>query len=214
MIGLLMFVFGGLVFGGLAYNLRVQGPLIEWDRVLANTLPAIALRSPAYAEGITTAGFYIGNQVLIGFAVLLGIYFVIKRYWQELAMVTIGQVGSTLIFRSLSYYFDRGRPATQIWNFRTIPGFPSGHAIAVVTFYGLLAYLLVPKMPSAFWKVVVVAAALFVIGLVGFCRVFTGGHYLTDVLAGYALGVAWTGVAFTSIELFFQRRRRKKEGAL
>lgn len=85
----------------------------------------------------------------------------------------------------------------------------SGHSIALVTFYGLLAYLLVPKMPSAFWKVVVVAAALLIIGFVGFSRIFTGGHYLTDVLAGYAVGIAWSGVAYTSIELFCQKRRRK-----
>jgi undecaprenyl-diphosphatase len=90
-----------------------------------------------------------------------------------------------------------------------IPGFPSGHAVAVVTFYGLMTYLLAPKMPSTFWKVAVVAVALLIIGFVGFSRVFTGGHYLTDILAGYAVGIAWFGVAYTLIELYFQNRRSR-----
>ncbi len=88
-----------------------------------------------------------------------------------------------------------------------IPGFPSGHAISVVVCYGLLAYLLAPKMPSLFWKIVVIAAALLIIVYVGFSRIFMGGHYLTDILAGYAVGIAWSGLAYTLIEKYFQERR-------
>jgi undecaprenyl-diphosphatase len=53
----------------------------------------------------------------------------------------------------------------------------------------------------------VVAAALLIMGFVGFSRIFTGGHYLTDILAGYAVGIAWSGVVYTLIELYFQKRR-------
>jgi undecaprenyl-diphosphatase len=153
------------------------------------------------------AGFYIGDQVIIGLGILLGIYFIYKRYWQELAMVVIGLAGSSLLFLSLSNLIGRTRPPTQIWIIEKIPGFPSGHAITVVVFYGLLAYLLAPKMLSAFWKIVVVLAALLIIGFIGFSRIFTGGHYLTDVLAGYAVGIAWFGMAYTLIEIYFQKRR-------
>jgi undecaprenyl-diphosphatase len=123
--------------------------------------------------------------------------------------VAIGWAGSALIFNALSHFIARARPPTQIWIIVNIPGFPSGHAVAVVTFYGLMAYLLVPKMPSAFWKAVVVALALLIIGFVGFSRIFTGGHYLTDILSGYAVGIAWFGVVYTLIELYFQKRRSR-----
>jgi undecaprenyl-diphosphatase len=99
------------------------------------------------------------------------------------------------------------RPPTQIWIIVNIPGFPSGHAIFTTVCYGLIAYLLVPKMPSLFRKFIVVAAALLIIGFVGFSRIFTGGHYLTDILAGYAVGIAWFGLAYTLIEMYFQERR-------
>jgi undecaprenyl-diphosphatase len=208
-IGIMMFVFGVLLFGGLAYNLLTRGPLLALDRELANTLPAIALKSPAFIKYLMIAGFYIGTAVIIVFDSFLGLYFLIKRYWREFAMVMIGGVGGAFLFYSLSALFARPRPPNQIWNIVAAPSFPSGHTISTVVFFGLLAYFLVPKIPSTFWKALVVAAALLIMGLVGFSRVFTAGHYLTDVLAGYAVGIAWSGLAFTLIEVITQKRRKQ-----
>ncbi len=73
-----------------------------------------------------------------------------------------------------------------------------------------MAYLLAPKIRSALGKVLVVAAALFIMGFVGFSRVFTAGHYLTDVLAGYSIGIAWTGAIYTLVEIYFQKRKNQK----
>jgi membrane-associated phospholipid phosphatase len=202
-IGLIMFIFGGLVFGALTYNLFAHGPLLQWDRALAISLPAIGLKSPPFVKYAMITAFYVGERVIIVIDILLSLYFLYKRYWRELAMVTIGGIGASLLFHSLSTFIARQRPPTQIWTIVHIPGYPSGHAISVIACYGLLAYLLVPKMPSAFWKVVVVSAALFIIGFVGFSRVFTGGHYLTDVLSGYAVGIAWFGMVYTLIEIYF-----------
>jgi undecaprenyl-diphosphatase len=209
MTGLIIFIFGSLMFGALTVNLFANGPLLAWDKAIADTLPAIGLKSPPIIKDLMIAGFYIGKEGVAALSLLLGLYFLYKRYWQELAMVVIGWAGSALIFNLLSHFIARPRPPTQIWIIVNIPGFPSGHAVAVVTFYGLMTYLLAPKMPSTFWKVAVVAVALLIIGFVGFSRVFTGGHYLTDILAGYAVGIAWFGVAYTLIELYFQNRRSR-----
>ena len=51
-----------------------------------------------------------------------------------------------------------------------------------------------------------ILAAGLIILYIGFSRLFVGDHYLTDVLAGYALGVAWSGLAFTLVELVFKTR--------
>lgn len=208
-IGIVMFIFGGLIFGGLAYNLVAQGPLLAWDKALATSLPAIGLKSAATLKPIMDAGYYLGSWGLTALGFLFGLYFVIKRYWQELAMLAIGLAGESLLFYSISNFFDRARPPTQIWIILHIPGFPSGHAMAAVVFFGFVAYLLAPKMRSIFGKVFVAATALFIIFFIGFTRVFTAAHYLTDVLSGYALGLAWSGVVYTLIELYYKRRRNR-----
>jgi undecaprenyl-diphosphatase len=211
MIGLIMLIFGSLMFGALTVNLFANWPLLAWDKAIANTLPAIGLKSPPYVKMIMDTGFYVGDQLIIALIILLAIYFLFKRFWQELVMMAFGFAGSTLLFWLLSNLIGRQRPPNQIWIIEKIPGFPSGHAIAVVVFYGLLAYLVVPKIPSILWKVVVVVAAISIMGFVGFTRIFTGGHYLTDVLAGYAVGIAWFGVFFTLIELYYQKRRSRED---
>jgi undecaprenyl-diphosphatase len=75
--------------------------------------------------------------------------------------------------------------------------------------YGFLAYLFVPKMPSRFWKWMLSIATVVLILFDGFSRVFQGNHYLTDVLAGYALGIAWAALVYTVIEIIFLRRKNK-----
>jgi undecaprenyl-diphosphatase len=207
-IGIAMFIFGSLMFGGLTYNLYAHGPLLAWDQMLANTLPAIGLKSSSLIKYLMISGFYIGKEVITGIDLLLALYLLYKKFWQEFAMVTIGWGGYVLLFNLFSRLIDRPRPPTQIWIIVNLPGFPSGHAICAVVCYGLLAYLLVPKMPSTFWKGVVVAATLLLIGFIGFSRIFTGGHYLTDILSGYAVGIAWFGAAYTLIEIYFQKRRK------
>jgi membrane-associated phospholipid phosphatase len=206
-IGLLMFLLGGLVFGALYYNVRVQGPLLQWDKPLATALPAIGLQNPAVLKPVMDAGYYLGGWGVIILSILFGIYFLAKRYWRELTMLVVGMGGEMLLFLALSNWIGRVRPPTQIWIILKIPGFPSGHTMASVVLFGFLAYLLVPKMQSTFGKGLVVALAIILMLFIGFTRIFTGAHYLTDVLAGYAMGIAWSGAAYTLVEVYFQKRR-------
>ncbi len=207
-IGLLMFIFGVLAFSGLTLNLLFQGPLLAVDNLIANTLPAIALKGPPFVKVIMVASYYVGNELLTVLAFLLGFYFIYKRYWQQLVMLFIGLAGSSVFFLSLSKLIDRPRPPTQIWLVLNIPGFPSGHASAVIVFYGLMAYLLVSNIYSNFWKAIIIITTISIIAFVGFSRIFTGGHYLTDVLAGYSIEIAWSGLVYTLVEIYFQKRTR------
>jgi undecaprenyl-diphosphatase len=210
LIGLAMFIVGGLVFGILAYNLVNHGPLLAWDVPLANSLHATALASPRWVDNVMIAGFYVGDQLLILIGGVLGIYFLCKRYWRELVMVCNCFGVSAIIFRVTSLTFNRHRPVfeTPIWHMKVIPGFPSGHAIAVACSYGLLLYLFVPRLKSRAAKAWLIVGVLLVCVYVLFSRLFVGDHFLTDIVAGLGIGLAWSGLANTTIELLFRKRTR------
>jgi undecaprenyl-diphosphatase len=123
-------------------------------------------------------------------------------------MLLISSAGGSFVWEFFISYFARPRPSDQLGLvITTLPSFPSGHAMSVIISYGFLAYILVPRMPSLFWKWLVGTAVLFVILFSGFSRVFHGNHYLTDVLAGYALGLAWAVLVYTVIENMFWKRK-------
>lgn len=209
-IGLIMFVVGALVFIILAYSLVMNGLLIKWDLPIAEGFHALALESPAFVIDIMIAGYYLGIEGIAIVAILLGFYFLYKRFWHELVMTAVAVGGAALLFPILSNIFQRPRPFLlfdkMIWpSSPNIHGFPSGHALSIVVLCGFLVYLLLPRIKSYSGKVLTVLIALLVLFYVGFSRLYIGDHYLTDIVAGYAVGIAWFGLACTSVELLFQR---------
>jgi membrane-associated phospholipid phosphatase len=144
---------------------------------------------------------------------VLGVYFLLKRYWRELVMLINGFGVSALIFWALSHTFNRARPVfeTPVWHMKVMPGFPSGHAIAITCSYGLLLYFFVPRIRSRSGKAWMIASVLLVSVYVLFSRLFVGDHFLTDIIAGCAAGLAWSGLANTVVELLFHERTRAGE---
>ena len=207
MVGIVMVLVGSLMFGALAYNVWIKGPLLQWDVPVATELHNEAIKEPPRIIELLIFGFFVGKELVQVIAIILALYFLHKRFWRELAMLLVGLGGGAMIWYFLIGIFNRPRPAEQIGIVVTDPSFPSGHVITAVLAYGLLAYLFVPKMPSLFWKWVVVIAAILTILYIGFSRLFLGGHYLTDILAGYALGIAWAGLVYTLIERISLRRK-------
>jgi undecaprenyl-diphosphatase len=210
-IGWIMFIIGVLVFTLLAINLVANGPLIKMDNSITNTLHNTALNVSKGMLNFIKLGWTFGNEGVMVLGGLMGLYFIIRRYWKEFWLTLVG-FGGSLLFLALSHLFNRHRPvfAVPVATTLTGPGFPSGHTVVAVTLYGLLAYLLLPTISSRFWKWVVIIIAVLIMLFIGFSRLFTGGHYLTDVIAGYAVGLAWAGISYMTIETYFVRRNKRK----
>ena len=207
LIGLIMIVLGGSLFGVLAVSVQTHGALLQTDAQIVNNLHDVALHSSPFIRGVMIFGFYLGEHAIVAIGAVLVVYFLYKRFWPELAMVLIAWGGEGGIWVVLSQYFSRPRPIFDIpvWRQMTSPGFPSGHSFSAVLCFGLLAYLLAPKIPWRSWKAAVIVAAVLIILYIGFSRIFIGDHYLTDVLAGFGLGIAWAGLVYTSIELISRK---------
>jgi undecaprenyl-diphosphatase len=212
LIGVLMVLLGTITFGVIVFNLQTNGPLVQLDLRLANDMHAMALHSPPLIRSVMIFGFYLGEHIIVAIGAFLALYFLYKRFWPELCMVVIAWAGEGGMWLVLSTYFNRPRPMfdVPVWHQMTAPSFPSGHSISAVMCYGFLAYLVAPRMTSRFWKAVIIVAAVLVILFVGYSRLFVGDHYLSDVLAGYALDIAWSGLVYTRVELIAKRKRKRK----
>jgi membrane-associated phospholipid phosphatase len=68
--------------------------------------------------------------------------------------------------------------------------FPSGHAMNSTIAYGALLLIFLPALRPAF-RSPVIAAAVVLVGVIGFTRLALGVHYISDVLGGFVLGAAW-----------------------
>jgi undecaprenyl-diphosphatase len=182
---------------------------------MVNDFHVLALKSSPFIVTSMISGYYLGQELLVGIGALMALYFLLKRYWPELIMVLVGWGGETGILLLLSTYFNRPRPefAVSAWPGMTMiqPSFPSGHVFGAVMGFGLLAYLVAPKMATRFGKFLVIATAVAMCVYIGFSRVFIGHHYPSDILAGFAVGIAWAGLVYTTVELIFVRRKHQQE---
>lgn len=63
--------------------------------------------------------------------------------------------------------------------------------------------------------VVSVAGLVPLVALIGFSRIYLGAHYLSDVLAGLALGTAWLMVSVLALTVYrAQQQVRRAERAI
>ncbi len=204
-IGLMMFLFGSLIFGLLAYHLRTNEAFLQWDLTVAKTFRAAQINAPWSLMENILFGCFLGKEVVVVIGTILAVYFLHKLFWRELAMVLMGLGGGGLIWYFLSRYFDRPRPADHLDVLQLSgPSFPSGPALMAILCYGLLAYLLIPKLPSLFWKWFAALLLTLAIVMVALSSLLFGTHYVSDVIAGVALGLAWAGVAYTLAERILQ----------
>ena len=122
-------------------------------------------------------------------------------YWVDDRESTATVISYTLVALvvtlTLKQWFTAPRPPAGVQAVAESPetsGFPSGHAISATVVYGGLVLARNRLRDPRY-----VVAAGSVIVLVGLSRVVIGVHYLGDVLAGYAVGVAILGALWLTV---------------
>ncbi len=84
--------------------------------------------------------------------------------------------------------------------------FPSGHATEATAVYGMLAVVLASGTRRWRAKVLGWASAVLTAAVVGISRLYLGAHWLTDVLAGWALGGTWLLLVLAMAQALTGRR--------
>ena len=180
-------------FGGLTQDVTGHD-----DTALAD--PHVTAWIIAHRTGWLTSSLqvltWLGSTAFIIPAVLaIGLYFLIRRRtWRPLALLGAAVAGAIGLYDIVKPLVGRPRPPATIWiGHYTGAAFPSGHATQSAAFYAMLAIVLGAGLPARRRAILWSAAALAVL-IVGASRIYLAAHWLTDVLAGYALGATWVAI--------------------
>jgi membrane-associated phospholipid phosphatase len=205
-VGLVVIVAAGWAFGTLAEN------IIERDDLAVHDSPVAAWLAAHRVEWLTTtmrAVTWLGSgwvtiPLVIAACVVLALPGHRRRTVLTGATVI---VGTTVLVHSIKFLMARPRPTlADVVATATGFAFPSGHSAQALATYGLLAYLACLHLPRWRHRVAVWTAAVVVILLVGFSRLYLGVHWLTDVLGGYALAAMWLAAVLTVASTLHQLR--------
>ncbi|MBM7553374.1 phosphatase PAP2 family protein [Thalassobacillus pellis] len=147
----------------------------------------------------------------IGTIVVVGILFFFSKFSKCVPLFfIIDMVGISILTKVLKLLFERKRPDVLAKYDGTGFSFPSGHSTGAITFYGFLIYLVIISPMRSRWKWVInILIGLFAVSI-AFSRVFLGVHYITDILAGLAFGLAWLLICIIGLELMLWRQRRRR----
>jgi undecaprenyl-diphosphatase len=187
-----------LTLGEIAEDVRNGEPLTVADVQLSNWLHTHGSASLTTSMLVVTS---FGSTVVVScLAVLFGLYLLWRRqpYW--LTAMVLSVFGGMGVNKLLKFVVHRARPHFNdpILSL-TSYSFPSGHTMMATVLYGVLAAFLISKTPRWPWRLLIVAVAGCLILLVGFSRIYLGAHYLSDVLAALAEGLAWLSLCFTTV---------------
>lgn len=174
---------------------------------------AIAMRSSGLnwiVTAFTTIGGPIATPIIAAIIVVI-----LCLHWRSLLPATLmvaATIGSLVVTIVGKNYVGRVRPdhAFAVPPYEFSPSFPSGHSLNSVVVSGVLAYLLLRRLKRPAARIAVVAAAVLYSLLMGLSRVYLGHHWLTDVITGWALGLAWLGVVIAAHQVALAIKRRSQ----
>lgn len=207
-IGIILVTALSLVGGGVYDAVTEHDGVAGLDRPALNE--AISLRSPGLDRVVTDFTHLGGPTGMTIIAAVITALLVWRwRAWTPLVLMVIAVAGSLLLTTVGKDVIGRVRPphVDAVPPFESSPSFPSGHALNSTVIAGLVAYLILLRLTSTLTRVVtVVLAGAWAVGI-GLSRVFLGHHWLTDVMFGWVVGLAWLFSVITAHRLFLTVRR-------
>jgi undecaprenyl-diphosphatase len=144
-----------------------------------------------------------GGRAMI--ALSLALVFIRLGRSEAVIRLMIAGLGTSIVNSLIKLVFDAPRP--ELFEFvieTTGSSFPSGHAAGAMALYGAIALI----SPS---RLVQLACALMILGT-GLSRIWLGAHWPTDVIGGWAVGLAWLTLVFQLMPL--ERWRRSEDIAV
>ncbi|MGV8923741.1 MAG: VTT domain-containing protein [Thermomonas sp.] len=180
------------LWAGLSASLLLQGGPLAIDQTVHAAM--FALRNPL-ADRLMASLAAIGSAPVLGTcsAFALG-WLVWRKRWRAAAHWLAAIAVGLLLTEGLDAVIDMPRPPTAAAGF----GFPSIAVTMTTVVFGFFAVLIARELPgrNRVWPYLLTGVTT---ALVAFARLYLGAHWLSDVMAGVLLGVAWLlvlGIAY------------------
>ena len=169
----------------LAALLGGPGAVADADMIrLLATERASHLTLAQVAIALTNSGGAAGmiSILLVAVAVLL-----LQRRWKLALWFGFVVLGGRAVVEMLKLAIARPRPDFGPYPVRVSSlSFPSAHAAN-----SMITFLTIAVILPARFRVLAVAAAVCLSGVIGVTRPFLGVHWPSDVVGGWAFGIAW-----------------------
>lgn len=139
------------------------------------------------------------NLTIVG--CILAVYFMYRRRWYFLALLPASLFAGIISDSILKKITHVARPL-----FPLVPttdfSFPSGHSTLAVIFFTSIIYFFKDSIHSVVWRRVYVSVCIFSATAICFSRLYLNTHWLSDVLAGIALGIFWVTFFIVLFQFF------------
>jgi undecaprenyl-diphosphatase len=170
--------------------------------------------SRVWLTGLMTGLSWLGTEAAVTVCVLVFVWLNRRDRRLDTYAVVVAAAGGGLLTFLVKSLFHRPRPAL-IDPLAVASGFsfPSGHALIALVLYGTLGYVLAGRARSRGAARLIFISTAVLVGGIGLSRLYLGVHYATDVIAGYALGIAWVAMVALGRDLLLKRGTSTPAGA-
>jgi undecaprenyl-diphosphatase len=145
--------------------------------------------------------------VTFPFIGLIAVWLVVQKHWEAMFTWFLTMGLTQVLIGPIKNLYERARPPDALVE-TTSFSFPSGHAVAGAAIAVAAVIVLVPAGPAR--RNLEMLAAGFAVAM-ALSRVYLRAHYLSDVAAGAALGIA-VAVGTASLLHEIDNRRRVHQG--
>ena len=191
-LALLVVIAGGVLFALLAYLVRSNAHLHGVDNGVAKWGNAHA--SAFSTDGLNVATQFGGIYLVVALCVVLALAeTIVERSVWVIPFVVAVLGGEEILTLTVKDLANRVRPAFNPAAATLGPSFPSGHSATAAAFYACAA-LLIGRRRGRPARAVLAGLAVGLAVAVAASRVLLDVHWLSDVIAGLALGWAWFSV--------------------
>lgn len=197
-------------FSYLVVQVTSHDGIITMDKAAAGSPFELKQPAPTLTKvltGISMLGAPTLFWVLIG---AVSIHLWLRHRRRLVAFLLTSTLGGSIVNTAVKIIINRPRPTyldPSAITHQDGRSFPSGHTMSATIAYGALLLIFLPLMRRRYrrWAV---GGVLVLVTLIAMSRVGLGVHYISDVVGGFILGLAWLAASAAAFNIWSIERGR------